>query len=233
MPDNNMGHENLLSDFDVYLLGEGRHRDMANCLGAQLMTIGGISGVRFAVWAPNAQRVSVVGNFNTWNGNENKMRPRGAGLWEIFIPGLTHGEIYKYEIIGPHGLLPLKADPVARQIETPPATGSIIANPAMPPPGATPLRRTAIHDLNKPLSIYEVHASSWMPAFRWPALWLVRACGTADPLRQGSRLHPYRTYAHHGPPVQRFLGLPAAQPIRTNARVGNTTGFCRFHRRLP
>ena len=165
MPDNHMGHENLLSDFDVFLLGEGRHRDIGSCLGAQLMTIGEVAGVRFAVWAPNAQRVSVVGNFNSWDGTKNKMRSRGAGLWEIFIPDLTPGEIYKYEIIGPHGLLPLKADPIARQIEMPPATGSIIANPAMPPPRSAPLRRTSPHDLNKPLSIYEVHAPSWMRHF--------------------------------------------------------------------
>ena len=165
MPDNYMGHENLLSDFDVFLLGEGRHRDMGSCLGAQVMTIGGVSGVRFAVWAPNAQRVSVVGNFNAWNGTANKMRPRGAGLWEIFIPGLMPGEIYKYEIIGPHGLLPLKADPIARQTEIPPATGSIIANPVMTLPRAAPLRHTISHGLNKPLAIYEVHAPSWMRHF--------------------------------------------------------------------
>jgi 1,4-alpha-glucan branching enzyme len=162
MPDHHPMPENLLSDFDIFLLGEGRHREMGNCLGAQVMTIGDVAGVRFAVWAPNAQRVSVVGNFNGWNGNLNQMRLRGAGIWEIFIPGLVPGEIYKYEIIGPHGLLPLKADPVARQAEIPPATGSIIANPALASPRAAPLRHTTPPGLNKPLAIYEVHAPSWM-----------------------------------------------------------------------
>jgi 1,4-alpha-glucan branching enzyme len=165
MPDNRVAHENLLSDFDVFLLAEGRHRDIGTCLGAQLMTIGDVSGVRFAVWAPNAQCVSVVGNFNAWNGSGNVMRRRGAGLWEIFIPGLTRGEIYKYKIIGPQGEVPLKADPVARQIETPPATGSVVADPLMPPRRAAPLRHAGRHDLYKPLSIYEVHASSWMRHF--------------------------------------------------------------------
>ncbi len=162
MPDHHMRHENLLSDYDLFLLGEGRHRDMATCLGAQIMTIGDDAGVRFAVWAPNARRVSVVGNFNGWNGNEHQMRARSAGIWEIFVPGLTHGEIYKYEITGPHGQLPLKADPMARQTELPPANGSIVANPVTPLPRTTPLRRKESPGLNKPLAIYEVHASSWM-----------------------------------------------------------------------
>jgi 1,4-alpha-glucan branching enzyme len=157
MPDNHAAHENLLSDFDIFLLGEGRHRDMGSCLGAQIMTIGDLTGVRFAVWAPNARRVSVVGDFNAWNGNENVMRRRGAGLWEAFVPNIGVGEIYKYEIIGPHGMLPLKADPFALQIEVPPATGSIVAKPVIPP------RRLATPtSLNKPLAIYEVHATSWM-----------------------------------------------------------------------
>ena len=162
MPDNHVAHQNLLSDFDVFLLGQGRHRHMATCLGAQVTTVGNVAGVRFAVWAPNARSVSVVGNFNAWNGTQHKMHPRGAGLWETFVPGLTHGEIYKYEITGQHGLLPLKADPMARQTEIPPATGSIIADPVMPPPRFAPLRRSASVDLDRPLAIYEVHASSWM-----------------------------------------------------------------------
>ncbi len=165
MPDPNTTAQNLLSDFDIFLLGKGQHRDMGSCLGAQVMTIDGIDGVRFALWAPNARRVSVVGNFNTWNGNLNKMQLRDAGIWEIFIPGLAPGEIYKYEIIGPHGVLPLKADPMARQTEIPPATGSIIANPVLPPRRAAPLRHTQPPGLNKPLSIYEVHAPSWMRHF--------------------------------------------------------------------
>jgi len=156
----------LLSDFDLYLMGEGRHRDLATCLGAQFMTIDHVSGVRFAVWAPNAKRVSVVGAFNNWDGRRHAMRFRqGAGVWEIFIPRLFPGEVYKYEILGPDGILPLKADPLARQTERPPATGSIVADPAITPSRSTQLRRRGDIGFNKPLSIYEVHAPSWMRHF--------------------------------------------------------------------
>jgi 1,4-alpha-glucan branching enzyme len=146
----------LLSDFDLFLLAEGTHRDLASCLGAQPLSINDIPGIRFAVWAPNARRVSVVGNFNSWDGRRHPMRRRNSGIWEIFIPRLGLGEAYKYEILGPHGVLPLKADPVARQAEIPPATASITSAPVIPPP------RRSMRDLNTPLLIYEVHAPSWM-----------------------------------------------------------------------
>jgi 1,4-alpha-glucan branching enzyme len=152
----------LISDFDLYLLGEGRHWDMARCLGAQVMEVEGVPGVRFAVWAPNARRVSVVGNFNSWDGRRHAMRRRQAGIWEMFIPRLTAGESYKFEILGPHGLLPLKADPMARQIEVAPATASVVAAPAASPATLPPLRQSEPAGLDKPLSIYEVHAVSWM-----------------------------------------------------------------------
>ena len=155
-----------LSAYDIYLLAEGRHHDLATCLGAQIMTVEDVQGVRFAVWAPNARRVSVVGNFNSWDGRRHPMRLRvEAGIWELFIPRLTQGETYKYEIIGPHGILPLKADPLARQSEPPPATASIIPDPVMPVPQASPLRDTQPRGLDKPLAIYEVHAASWMRHF--------------------------------------------------------------------
>ena len=156
----------LLSDFDIYLLAEGKHRDLATCLGAQSMAVDDVPGVRFAVWAPNARRVSVVGNFNVWDGRRHPMRFRqDAGVWELFIPRLTQGEAYKYEIIGPAGPLPLKADPIARQCEIPPATASVVADPVMPVPQAPPLRNSEAAGYDKPLSIYEVHAASWMRHF--------------------------------------------------------------------
>jgi 1,4-alpha-glucan branching enzyme len=94
------------------------------------MSIDGMPGVRFAVWAPNAQRVSVVGDFNGWDGRRHPMRKRvEAGVWELFIPRLPVGTIYKYEILGPHGMLPLKADPVALQAEAPPRTASVVTDP--------------------------------------------------------------------------------------------------------
>jgi 1,4-alpha-glucan branching enzyme len=155
----------LLGELDIYLLAEGSHLELGRCLGAQPMSIDGIAGVRFAVWAPNAQRVSVVGDFNVWDGRRHPMRKRvEAGVWELFIPRLPAGTLYKYEILGPHGLLPLKSDPVALQTEAPPRTASVV-------PDATPFRWTDAHWiearaansvlLHAPLSIYEVHAGSW------------------------------------------------------------------------
>src|SRR5579871_4691160 len=98
----------LLGELDVYLLAEGNHLELGRCLGAQCLSIDGVAGVRFAVWAPNARRVSVVGNFNGWDGRQHVMRKRlEAGVWELFIPRLPIGSLYKYEILGPQALLPL------------------------------------------------------------------------------------------------------------------------------
>jgi 1,4-alpha-glucan branching enzyme len=155
----------LLGELDVYLLAEGNHLELGRCLGAQAMSIEGVPGVRFAVWAPNGQRVSVVGDFNGWDGRRHPMRKRvEAGVWELFIPRLPVGTIYKYEILGPHGMLPLKADPVALQAEPPPRTASVVTDP-------TPFtwsdeawlkaRASAGEHLHAPVSIYEVHAGSW------------------------------------------------------------------------
>jgi 1,4-alpha-glucan branching enzyme len=173
----------LLSDFDLYLMGEGRHQELGTCLGAQLIDVGGISGVRFAVWAPNAKRVSVVGSFNAWDGRRHPMRLRQvAGVWELFIPELKEGEVYKYEILGPNGILPLKADPVSRQVEVPPATGSVVARPLNASQRPAPLRQSQSPGVEEPLAIYEVHAPSWMrhlngKSYNWQEL--------------GDRLIPY------------------------------------------
>ncbi len=119
----------VLTEFDLYLMGEGRHYDTYEKLGAHLITLEGVRGVHFAVWAPSARRVSVVGDFNRWDGRVHPMRARGSsGIWEIFLPELREGAIYKYEIIGPEGnMLPLKADPYAFRSELRPQTGSVVA----------------------------------------------------------------------------------------------------------
>jgi len=148
---------NLLSDFDIHLLQEGRHRELGTCLGAHVMPIDAVSGVRFAVWAPNARRVSVVGNFNGWDGRQHMMRPRDGGVFEIFVPGIGAGEVYKYEILDVHGSLILKADPVAWETEKPPATGSIVSSPIIHSRSGQALRHSGTK-----ISIYEVHAPSWM-----------------------------------------------------------------------
>lgn len=154
----------LLGDMDLYLFAEGNHRDLAASMGAQPLLIDGIEGVRFSVWAPNARRVSVVGDFNNWDGRRHPMRLRHAsGVWELFVPRLQAGEAYKYEVLGRDGILPLKADPLARATELPPSTASKVAGPLA-------------HDwqdqhwmqvrgerqaTTAPLSIYELHAGSW------------------------------------------------------------------------
>ena len=158
----------ILGDIDIYLLGEGRHRDFASTLGAHVTMMDGISGVRFAVWAPNARRVSVVGAFNNWDGRRHPMRLRfGAGVWELFIPRLGPGALYKYEILSSSGeTLPLKADPVAWAAEIPPATASIVASPNLPVwrDAEFVAGRGARQTAAAPMSIYEVHATSWMPS---------------------------------------------------------------------
>jgi 1,4-alpha-glucan branching enzyme len=156
----------LLSDFDIFLIGASRHHTISQCLGAHVVTIDNVLGVRFAVWAPNASSVSVVGDFNTWDGRRHPMRLRfGAGVWELFVPGLLPGCIYKYEIRAAWGeTLPLKADPFAWQGEMAPATGSIVANPAdvQWTDQEWMARRPERHRDDQAMSIYEVHAGSWM-----------------------------------------------------------------------
>ncbi|HJV50594.1 MAG TPA: 1,4-alpha-glucan branching enzyme, partial [Noviherbaspirillum sp.] len=156
----------LLGDLDLHLLAEGKHRELGRCLGANPMTISGIAGTRFAVWAPSAQRVSVVGDFNLWDGRRHPMRLRHeAGVWELFIPRVGAGERYQYEILGPDGnLLPLKADPVARATETPPSTVSVVASdtPFHWSDEAWMASRAKRQRPDAPLAIYEVHAGSWL-----------------------------------------------------------------------
>ena len=103
----------VLSDFDLYLLGEGNHLRLYDKLGAHPCELDGVAGVGFVVFAPNAQRVGVVGDFNFWDGRRHAMRVRGNGFWEIFAPGVAAGDRYKFDILGPDGEgLPLKVDPV-------------------------------------------------------------------------------------------------------------------------
>jgi 1,4-alpha-glucan branching enzyme len=156
----------LLGALDLHLLAEGRHQDLATCLGSHLLTIDGVAGTRFAVWAPNARRVSVVGGFNAWDGRRHQMRRRPeAGVWEIFIPGVTAGALYKYELLGPSGeLLPLKADPIAWFDQRPPATASIVVSDSLPhwTDDEWMATRAERQQQGAPISVYEVHAFSWL-----------------------------------------------------------------------
>ncbi len=150
----------VLSEFDLHLLGEGNHLRLYDKLGAHPMALEGVAGVAFVVWAPNAQRVSVVGDFNFWDGRRHAMRVRGNGYWEIFVPGARAGDKYKYEIVSRSGaLLPLKSDPVGFGAELRPATASVVIDASkLPQPGPAP---DAINARDAPMSIYEVHLGSW------------------------------------------------------------------------
>ena len=150
-----------LGDADLGLLAAGDHPRPFTLLGAHALEQDHVDGVRFAVWAPNARRVSVVGSFNQWDGRRHGMRLRhAAGIWEIFVPHAALGDLYKFEIIAANGeLLPLKADPYARAAQLRPDTASIVA--ALPTARALPPERAAANARQAPLSIYEVHAASW------------------------------------------------------------------------
>jgi len=155
----------VLPDFDLHLFGEGKHRHAYHLLGARPHSIDGVTGILFATWAPNAERVSVVGDFNHWDGRVHPLRSRGStGIWELFLPGLTPGTLYKFEIRNREsGAVFLKADPYGRRFELRPATGSIVD-------GCEPfgwgdqdwLAARAHRDWrHTPMSIYEVHLGSW------------------------------------------------------------------------
>jgi 1,4-alpha-glucan branching enzyme len=150
----------VLSDFDLYLLGEGTDQRLYDKLGAHPLNLDGVDGVAFVVLAPNARRVSVVGDFNFWDARRHPMRKRGMGYWELFIPHAKAGDHYKFDIIGPQGQhLPLKSDPLAFASEVRPKTASIVFDEA-----SLPRPRSALADINSrsaPISIYEVHLGSW------------------------------------------------------------------------
>ena len=155
----------VLTDFDLHLIAEGTHYRAWEKLGAHRREIGGVAGVHFAVWAPNAQRVSVIGDFNRWDGRAHVMRRLvPAGIWEIFVPELTDGACYKFEIRTPAGDLLQKVDPYARQFEVPPNTASITWSDGRYQWRDDDWMRdrasfNAWHD--RPMSVYEIHPGSW------------------------------------------------------------------------
>ena len=155
----------VMGDLDEHLIGEGAHRKLWRVLGAHVMTHEGVRGTHFAVWAPNASRVSVIGGFNNWDGRRTLMRRRGqTGVWETFVPGIGDGETYKYELLDQRGhLLPQKADPVGFGAEHPPRTGSVVRDIANHDwqDGDWMASRADLQRFDKPISIYEVHLGSW------------------------------------------------------------------------
>ena len=152
-------------DFDLQLFREGRHHHAYRILGSREHKVDGVSGVLFAVWAPNAERASVVGDFNSWDGRCHPMRVRNdSGVWELFIPDLMPGQVYKYEIRNRHsGAILLKADPYGNQYELRPRTGSIIPrrDSYQWDDGQWMANRSAADWQHSPMSVYEVHLGSW------------------------------------------------------------------------
>ena len=153
-----------LGDLDLYLLGEGSDKNIYSKLGSHLKVVAGVSGTRFAVWAPNASRVSVIGDFNDWDGRRHVMRLHPAyGIWEIFIPDVSSGAHYKYEMLDQNGdLLPIKADPFCNYHEPPPGNASIVYGSRYQWQDDEWMgRRNRVARLDQPISIYEVHLGSW------------------------------------------------------------------------
>jgi len=150
----------LLPEMDSWLLAEGTHLRPYERMGAHADVIDGVIGTRFAVWAPNAQRVSVVGEFNFWDGRRHPMRfRRELGVWELFVPGARPGQLYKFEMVDAHGNLRLKADPYAFEAQMRPQTASMICG--LPEKTTLSPERQRANGFDAPISIYEVHLGSW------------------------------------------------------------------------
>jgi 1,4-alpha-glucan branching enzyme len=154
----------MLGDLDLYLMGQGSHRDIFRKLGAHLTTLLGVKGTFFAIWAPNASRISVIGEFNDWDGRRHVMRLHpGNGLWEIFIPGVGQGAQYKFELLDKQGeLLPFKSDPMGQFHEAPPGNASVVYQSHHRwRDEAWETAKTDVPKMDEAISIYEVHLGSW------------------------------------------------------------------------
>ena len=220
-----------LGELDLHLIAEGRHRELGRCLGAQPLRQG---GTRFAVWAPNARQVAVIGDFNHWDAQKHPMRScGGSGVWEVFVPEARVGELYKYAIWGPDGgRLPDKADPVARATEKPPGTASRIA-PSQPftwHDADWMQTRAGRHNAAAPICVYEVHAGSWLRI-------LEEGGRSLDWRELADRLLPYAarmgfTHVELLPIMEHpFGGSWGYQPLSQfapSARFGTPEGFAAF-----
>jgi 1,4-alpha-glucan branching enzyme len=162
-----------LGELDLHLIGEGRHEELWRALGAHCMTHEGVLGTRFTVWAPNARGVTVCGDFCHWDGSTGfPMRSLGSsGVWELFLPGIGEGTLYKFDITRPDGTRTLRADPMARRTEVPPATASIVTESSYAWGDAEWMAGRAkqpVHEV--PFSVYEVHLPSWRPGLTYRQL---------------------------------------------------------------
>ncbi|WP_223690280.1 1,4-alpha-glucan branching protein GlgB [Leifsonia poae] len=154
-----------VGELDLHLIGEGRHEQLWMALGAHLREIDGVPGTAFSVWAPHARAVRVVGDFNDWDGTRHALRSLGpAGVWEIFVPGLGAGTVYKFDLLGQNDDWVRKADPMAQAAETPPATASVVTESAHHWQDGEWMRERGSRDPHTgPMSTYELHFGSWRP----------------------------------------------------------------------
>ena len=161
-----------LGELDLHLFAEGRHELLFCVLGAHRREVDGVVGTRFAVWAPSARAIAVVGDFNLWNSLTHPMRSLGgSGVWELFVPGVGAGNLYKFAVRGADGVVRLKADPVASRTEAPPHTASVVFEPSYRwSDDAWMERRHAGRPWREPVSVYEVHLGSWRPGLGYREL---------------------------------------------------------------
>ena len=216
-----------LDDTQLADFRDGRELRPQQFLGAHPVRVGGIDGVRFAVWAPNARRVSVVGSFNAWDGRRHPMRLRHtAGVWETFIPHAAAGDLYKFELIGADGALHVRADPFARAAELRPGTASRVAAPL--PLRALSPERAAANDRHAPISVYEVHLGSWQRAddggfLDWDTLAARLPAYAANLGFTHIELLPVSEHPFDGSWGYQTLGMFAP-----TSRFGTPEGFARF-----
>ncbi|MFJ2025485.1 1,4-alpha-glucan branching enzyme [Streptomyces sp. NPDC087897] len=161
-----------LGELDLHLIGEGRHEELWRALGAEPMVHQGVAGTRFAVWAPNARGVRVTGDFAYWDGTAFPMRSLGStGVWELFLPGVGEGALYKYDICRPDGSHTVRADPMARRTEVPPATASVVTASHHEWQDADWMAHRGDRPVHEaPFSVYEVHLASWRPGLTYRQL---------------------------------------------------------------
>lgn len=158
-----------VGELDLHLIGEGRHEELWRVLGAHVREVDGVLGTAFTVWAPNARAARVVGSFNDWDGQGHAMRSMGGtGVWELFVPGVGVGAAYKFEMLGRNGSWVLKADPMARSAEVPPATASVVVDSAHRwADDQWMTRRARSTPVSEPMSVYELHLGSWRPGLSY------------------------------------------------------------------
>lgn len=161
-----------IGELDLHLIGEGRHEELWRALGAEPMEHQGVTGTRFTLWAPNARGVRITGDFNYWDGTGFPMRSLGStGVWELFLPGVGEGALYKYDICRPDGSHTVRADPMARRTEVPPATASIVTASHHQWQDADWMAHRGDRPVHEaPFSVYEVHLASWRPGLTYRQL---------------------------------------------------------------